>query len=274
MAIQDYITQMLSVPDKEQLDRALAIIRQVLDSDVVGAYLFGSAVQGDLQPDSDLDILVLCKRPTTLSEKERLIHRLMAISGKDNPKGVWRRVEVTIVVQSDIIPWHYPPSLDLQYGDWLRSEFEKGNFEPSSTPIRPDLAILITMVISADIALVGPSPSDVFEPVPHEHVLRAMVSDIDRLRGDIESDTRNIILTFARMWSTFATGVIRSKDEAANWAVERLPSAYKSVVAHAGDAYLGSEAEQWDDLSGSIVPCVDYMTTEIERLAAASSVQG
>lgn len=265
---------MLSAPDRKQLDRALAIIRQVLDSEVVGAYLFGSAVQGGLRPDSDLDIFVLCKRPTTLSEKKRLIHRLMAISGKDTPEGMWRRVEVTIVVQSDIIPWHYPPSLDLQYGDWLRSEFEKGNFEPSPTLLRPDLALLITMVVAADTAIVGPSPSCVFEPVPHEHVLRAMVSDIDRLRGDIDSDTRNKILTFARMWSTFATGAIRPKDEAANWVVERLPPAYKSVVVHAREAYLGSEAEQWDDLSGSIAPCVDYMTTEIERLAAASSVQG
>jgi hypothetical protein len=199
---------------------------------------------------------------------------LRAISGKFTPDGTWRRVEVTIVVHSDITPWRYPPSLDLQYGDWLWSEFEKGNFEPSPTPLRPDLALLITMVVAADTALVGPSPLCVFEPVPHEHVLRAMVSDIDRLRSDIDSDTRNVILTFARIWSTFATGAIRSKDEAANWVIERLPSAYKSVVSHAREAYLGSEAERWDDLSGSIVPCVAYMITEIERLAVASSVQG
>jgi streptomycin 3"-adenylyltransferase len=265
---------MLSTPDRKQLDRACAIIRQVLNSNVVGAYLFGSAVQGGLRPGSDLDILVLCKQPTTLSEKKRLIHNLMDISGKDSNEGLWRRVEVTIVIQADITPWRYPPSLDLQYGDWLRSEFEKGNFEPSPTPLNPDLALLITMVIAADTALIGPSPACVFEPVPHEHVLRAMVGDLGRLRGEIDSDTRNVILTFARMWSTFATGVICSKDEAANWAVERLPSAYKSVVAHARDAYLGSEAEQWDDLSGSIVPCVDYMINEIERLATASSLQG
>ncbi len=148
---------------------------------------------------------------------------------------------MTIVVQSDITPWRYPPILDFQYGDWLRTEFEKGNFEPSPTPLRPDLALLIRMVVAANMTLIGPPPASVFDAVPQEDVLRAMVSDIDRLRGDIDSDTRNVILTLARMWSTFATGAIRSKDAAANWALERLPVAHHPVLVRARDAYLGSD---------------------------------
>ena len=264
---------MLSAPDQRQLDRALALVRQILDAELVGAYLFGSAVQGGLRPESDLDILVVSKRPTTLSEREALARGLMAMSGRSTPEGTWRRVEVTIVVQSDITPWRYPPSLDFQYGDWLRPEFEKGNFEPSPSPLRPDLALLITMVVAADTALVGPPPARVFDAVPQGDVLSAMVSDIDRLRGDIGSDTRNAILTLGRMWSTFATGAIRSKDAAANWVLERLPVAHHPVLVRARDAYLGSEAERWDDLSGALAPCVDYMIAEIKRLVATSSVQ-
>jgi len=264
---------MLSAPDKRQLDRALALVRQVLDAEVVGAYLFGSAVQGGLRPESDLDILVVSKRPTTLSDRESLARGLMAMSGKRTPEGMWRRVEVTVVVQSAITPWRYPPILDFQYGDWLRTEFEKGNFEPSPSQLRPDLALLITMVIAADMTLVGPPPASVFDAVPQEDVLRAMVSDIDRLRGDIDGDTRNVILTLARMWSTFATGAIRPKDTAANWVLERLPVAHHPVLVRARDAYLGSEAEQWDDLSGALAPCVEYMIAEIKRMAATSSVR-
>ncbi len=271
---EEYLTRMLSPCDKQQLDRALAIVRQVLDAVMVGAYLFGSAVQGGLHPESDLDIFVVCKRPTTLHEKERLVRGLMAISGKSAPEETWRRVEVTTVVKSDITPWRYPPSIDFQYGDWLRPEFEKGNFGPSPTPLRPDLALLIRMVVAADTALVGPPPGSVFDPVPNGDVLRAMVSDIDRLRGSIGYDTRNVILTLARMWSTFATGAIRSKDAAASWVVEQLPAAHRPVLLHAREAYLGIEAERWDDLSGAVAPCVDHMIAEIRRLAAASSVQG
>ncbi|TFH41764.1 MAG: DUF4111 domain-containing protein, partial [Lysobacterales bacterium] len=224
---------MLSAPDMRQLDRALALLRQVLDAEVEGVYLFGSAVQGGLRPESDLDMLVVSKRPTTHGERQSLARGLMAMSGRSTPEGTWRRVEVTIVVQSDIRPWRYPPILDFQYGDWLRTEFGNGNFEPSPSPHRPDLALLITMVVAANMALVGPPPATIFDAVPQGDVFRAMVSDIDRLRGDIDSDTRNVILTLARMWSTFATGAIRSKDVAANWVLERLPAAHHPVLVRA-----------------------------------------
>jgi predicted nucleotidyltransferase len=264
---------MLSPPDKQQLDRALALIREVLNAEVVGAYLFGSAVQGGLRPESDLDILVVSKRPTTLGEKECLVRGLMNMSGRSTPEGRWRRVELTIVVQSDLTPWRYPPSLDFQYGDWLRSEFEAGNFEPAPTPSRPDLALLVTMVLAANTALAGPPPACIFDAVPRQDVLRAMASDIDRLRNDIDSDTSNAILTLTRMWSTFATGTIRSKDAAANWVVERLPVAHQPVLVRAREAYLGGEDEEWADLREAIAPCVDFMIAEIMRLAADNSIQ-
>jgi len=263
---------MLSTPDEQQLHRALAVLRQILDAEIVGAYLFGSAVQGGLRPESDLDILVVSKRATTDSEKEQLARRLMAISGRSTPKGISRRVEVTVVVLSAINPWSYPPSLDFQYGDWLRTEFESGKFEPQPTPVRPDLALLIAMVVAADKPLMGPPPARVFDLIPHEDVLKAMVADIDRLRSDIGSDTRNAILTLARMWSTISTGSIRSKDAAASWVLERLPAEHRRVLQRAREAYLGSEPERWEDLHAEIGPCVDYMIAQVRRLAAERPV--
>jgi B12 binding domain len=46
--------------------------------------------------------------------------------------GRWRRVGLTLVVQSEVRPWRYPTN-DFQYGDWLRGEFESGNVEPWPT---------------------------------------------------------------------------------------------------------------------------------------------
>jgi predicted nucleotidyltransferase len=258
---------MLSASDRQQLDRALAVVREVVESEVVGAYLFGSAVLGGLREESDLDILIVLRRPTTRAEKERLAHGLMAISGKSTPEGIWRRIELTTVAERDVRPWRYPPSMDFQYGDWLRSDFEGGRFEPWPTSLKPDLALLITMVIGANSPILGPPPVGIFEPVPSEDLRSAMTSDIDRLQDDIGSDTRNVILTLARMWSTLATGVIRSKDGAADWALERLPEEHRPVLARARDVYLGRGTERWDDLKESIPPHVDYMVAEIKRLA-------
>jgi streptomycin 3"-adenylyltransferase len=263
---------MLSAPDELQLHRALDVVRQVIDTEIVGAYLFGSAVQGGLRSESDLDILVVSKRDTTASEKEQLARGLMAISGRSTPEGIWRRVEATVVVLSAVSPWHYPPSIDFQYGDWLRTEFENGKFEPQPTPTRPDLALLITMVVAADTPLMGPPPARLFDRIPHEDVLKAMVADIGRLRRDIGTDTRNVILTLARMWSTFSTGDILSKDAAASWVLERLPAAHRRVGRRAREAYLGTEPDRWESLQAEIGPCVDYLTTQIRRLAATGSV--
>jgi streptomycin 3"-adenylyltransferase len=252
--------------DQQQVDRVVAIVLDVLGANAVGAYLFGSAVLGGLRPESDLDVLVVAKRQTTRDEKQRLADRLLAISGPDSPHGRWRRVELTIVVESEIKPWRYPPSLDFLYGDWLHHDFARGIVEPRPTRTKPDLAALITMVLLANAPLLGPSPAEVFDPVPHDDLVRAIVGDIDSLMGNLDTDTGNVILTLARIWSTLATGAIRPKDAAADWLLPRIPEEHRAVLARARAIYLGDEEERWDDLQPRVRPHVVYAVAEITRL--------
>jgi predicted nucleotidyltransferase len=256
--------------DQEQLDRVVTLVRDVLGPDAVGAYLFGSAVLGGLRPQSDLDVLVVSKRQTTREQKQRLVDRLLAISGRSTPRGPWRRVELTILVESQIRPWSYPPRMDFQYGDWLRSEFESGNLEPWPTT-NPDVGTLITMVQLAYRPLLGPAPVEVFDPIPRTDYARAILEGIGAVRDDLDGDTRNVILTLARIWSTLATDDIRSKDVAADWVLPRLPEEHRQVLARARAIYLGEEEERWDDLEAHIRPHVAYVVGEIRRLAATAS---
>ncbi len=131
--------------------------------------------------------------------------------------------------------------------------------------------MLITMVMLANTPLLGPPPAQIFDPVPYDDLLSAMVGEIDRLRGDIDSDTQNVILTLARIWSTVATGAIRSKDAAADWVLDRLPEEHRPVLARARAIYVGDQAEQWDDLEDHIGPHADYVVAEIRRLVHATS---
>ena len=254
--------------DEQQLGRVLGLVREVLGPEVVGAYLFGSAVLGGLRSESDLDVLVVSERPTTRAEKQQLVELLLRISGRRTRRGRWRRVELTIVVESELRPWRYPPRFDFQYGDWLRPAFESGDLEPWPTTTNPDLATLITMVVLGDKPLLGPPPAEVFDPVPHGDLVRAMVDGIDALLADLAEDTRNVILTLARIWSTVATGAISSKDAAADWALARLPEERRAVLARARAIYLGDHEERWDDLRLEIRPHAEHVVAEIERLAA------
>jgi streptomycin 3"-adenylyltransferase len=77
-----------------------------------------------------------------------------------------------------------------------------------------------------------------------------------------------VVLTLARIWTTVATGIIRSKDAAADWALARLPEEHRPVLAHARATYLGEEDDSWEDRRLRVRPHVDHVILEIERLGA------
>jgi streptomycin 3"-adenylyltransferase len=257
----------LEEADREQLARVSALVRDALGADAVGAYLHGSAVLGGLQQASDLDVLVVSMRATLREEKQRLVDRLLAISGPNSREGPLRRIELTIVVEADVKPWRFPPRFDFQYGDWLRTAFESGNLTPWPTTTDPDLASLITMVLLGNTAVFGPPPADLLDPVPPADLVAAVTGDVGELIERLDDDTRNVILTLARIWSTAATGVIRSKTAAADWALVRLPEEHRAVLARARSIYLGETEEHWDDLAPAHAHA-EHVAGEIARLAA------
>ena len=261
---------MYSPIDQQELAYVLSLVRTVLGGDVAGAYLFGSAALGGLRPRSDLDVLVVSKRRTTRAEKQCLVDGLLSVSGRERGKTRWRRIELTIVVGSEIDPWRYPPTIDFIYGDWLREDFGRGDIEPSPRE-HPDLATVITMVLLSDRPLMGPPPAALLAPVPHEDLLRAIVGGIDSLLRDIDSDTDNVILTLVRIWSTTRTGAIRSKDGAADWALAQLPDQYRPVLARARDNYLHADVESWDDLRSLVRPFAEHVVSQIKDLYGRSS---
>jgi streptomycin 3"-adenylyltransferase len=253
-----------------QLAEVLSVCRAVLDRPLLGAYLHGSAALGMLHPDSDLDVLAVVERALTNTEKRELVNGLKNVS--EYPAATRRPVEVTVVVHDEIRPWRYPPRMDLQYGEWLRDTFE-GDDGPWEARPAPDLASLITMVILADRPLFGPPPAGVFDLVPAEDYIDAIVTGIDGLVTDLEWDTRNVVLTLVRIWSTVSTGAIRSKDAAAAWACARLPAAHWSVVDRARRAYLGEITDDWGDELPSAGRCVEHLLVRInDRLAEPSTL--
>ncbi|AJS60233.1 hypothetical protein UB51_19225 [Paenibacillus sp. IHBB 10380] len=77
----------------------------MLGSSIVGVYLFGSAVNGGLHIDSDVDVLVIANHSLPEVTRKKLTDRLMLISGKIGKADSVRPLEVTIINHSDIVPW-------------------------------------------------------------------------------------------------------------------------------------------------------------------------
>lgn len=147
--------------------------------------------------------------------------------------------------------------------------------------VMPDLAPVITMALLGDTPLHGPPPARLLDPVPHEDLRRAIVAGVPELLADLESDTRNVLLTLARVWVTLATGTVTSKDAAASWALDRLPTRHRPVLARARSLYLGGRdglaepavsvapgSESWDGEMLEARAHADLVVRAIEQLAA------
>ena len=255
--------EVLNSPESGQVRSILQLVDDVFGGDVLGAYLHGSAVLGGLRPTSDLDILVVLRRWTSATERRAVVEGLLDVSGARARRGPARPIELSVVVQSDVRPWRYPPSQEFLYGEWLRDTYELGG-APQPEPT-PDLSILITMVLQGDTVLAGPPPAQLLDPVPHDDLIRGSIAGIPHLLGDLESDTRNVLLTLARIWTTLQTGQIRSKDAAAAFVLEQLPPAHQPVLARARDMYLqGEDEEHWDDLP-AVRAHAEYVVDAIRR---------
>jgi predicted nucleotidyltransferase len=236
----------LSDTERGQLGAVVRLVRDLPGDAAIGAYLTGSAVTSGLRPDSDLDILVVSSRRTTAVERRTLIDGLLLTSRSRGDTTGKRNLEVTVVVQADIRPWCYPPPMELQYGDWWRTEFETSDREPWTSP-NPDLTVLLTAARARSLPLFGPPIDDLIEPVPREDLGRAMRDVVPGLMAELEDDVRNVLLTLARVWFTVQTGEIAAKEVAAAWAMARLPGERGEGLRRARAGYLGGSEDSWDD---------------------------
>jgi len=227
-----------------QLSQVRAVIERRLGAVLRAIHLYGSAVDGGLKPDSDIDLMVTVRTPLEEPVRKALLKDLLAVSGPPGADRALRPVEVTVVVHSEVAPWRYPARRELQFGEWLRQDILAGAFEPPVLDI--DLAILLTQVRQHSLALVGPEAAALFEPAPHDDFTKALRDSLKLWNSppDWAGDERNIVLTLARIWYSAVTGQIASKDAAAGWLLERLPGEYQPVVLEAQQAYLGQAADR------------------------------
>jgi streptomycin 3"-adenylyltransferase len=256
-------------PVREQADAALGVLDRTLPAEaVLAAYLYGSAMTGDLRPDSDLDLLAVIARRLRDEERRAIVDGLVPISWRQTRPRGWRPLELTLVVLDDVRPWRYPPRFEFQYGEWLREALVSGDLAPWPES-NPDVAVQLTMVRATGRPLRGPAPVELLDAVPHADVVAAILDELPSLLDDLASDTRNVLLTLARMWVTAASGEVLSKDAAAEWALARLPAAHRPALNRARLAYLGELDEAWNDLR-EVRSDAREMTAEIRRAAAVA----
>jgi streptomycin 3"-adenylyltransferase len=244
----------MSRPDTEAA--VTRLVQAVAGEALVGVYRHGSAVLGGLLPGSDVDLLVVTSRSLDQDQRRALVDGLLRRSGRRAIHGPARPVELVVVVHDDVAPWRYPPVCDFLYGEWLRADYDAGTLPQRED--MPDLAVLIRMTLDADAVVSGPPPAQVLDDVPAADVVSACLDGVQGLLWNLREDTRNVLLTLARIWMTVATGRIARKDVAAAWAAERLNGPHREVLLDARGAYLAGL-----DLAGDFRATAEHLVVRL-----------
>lgn len=256
-------------PQAEALEparRVRGLAEELLKGQLLGVYLYGSAVLSRLRPESDVDVLVLIRGQLPAGAAETLTQRLLALSG---PVGCAARrpLEVTVVNRDALIPWRFPPRCEYMYGEWLRRALEAGE---CPRPRRdPDISLLLWQARARSFALLGEEAQTLLPDIPMDEVRRAMACALPHLLAWLRGDERNVLLTLARMWVTAETGALLPKDEAAAWALPRLPETLAPLLETARLAYLGQAKDRWEGREAQVAALAAYMQARLALEAPA-----
>ncbi len=240
------MTQSLPISIAPQIARVTHLIEQHLGSRLAAIHLFGSAVDGGLQPYSDIDLLVTVTEPPDEGTLRAVATDLLAVSAPPGESPDLRALEVTVLALEHVVPWRHPARRELQFGEWLREDLAAGVVEPPM--MDHDLAIVLTKVRGHSVPLIGPPADQIFEAVPRRDLTQALLDTVAQWNQpeDWAGDERNIILALARIWYTAETGAIASKADAATWLLERIEPPYRPILRKAQAIYLG---QAQDDLA-------------------------
>lgn len=175
-----------SVPTEitEQLAQTCAVIERHLASSLQAIHLYGSALDGGLKPDSDIDLLVTVSSRPDETIRRALLLDLLTVSALPGKDKALRALEVTVITHKEVVPWRYPARREMQFGEWLRKNLLAGKFEPALLDI--DLAILLTKARQHSIALIGLDAKKLFEPVPKHDFFKALSDTLTQWNSPVD----------------------------------------------------------------------------------------
>jgi streptomycin 3"-adenylyltransferase len=214
-------------------------LRKALGETLVGVYLHGSIVLGGFNAElSDLDVVAVARRRTSIEEKHRLVELLADASGNPSP------LEFHLLAESDLRPWQHPTPFDFHYSDVWRDALRADLAEALGRQrgADPDLAAHVMVVRERGVALEGPPPAEVFPEVPWDDYVDSLLRDLGWARSMDKPWPVYCVLSPARIWATLATGEIQSKDSGAAWALDRIRPDLRPVLAAALARYRGESA--------------------------------
>lgn len=248
------------------LRRFTEMSKAVLQDNLVGIYLHGSAAMGCMNPQkSDLDLILVVAHSIPDAVKLEFMQHTVALNQEAPAKGL----ELSIVKKEFCQPFVYPTPFELHFSITHLSWFQKdpSGYIEKMQGVDPDLAAHFTVLGTYGTVLYGPEISTVFAPVPKSAYLDSIWGDIENACTDVESDPVYVILNLCRVFAYVREELVLSKDDGGQWGLKNLPERYHILLKTVLYNYRNTESIAVDiplaqDFSGYML---DTIQSHIHR---------
>ena len=203
--------------------------KEVLRENLVGVYLHGSLVMGCFNPQkSDIDLIVVVDRPLSDPVKKEYLDMVV----KYNTMGPAKGIEMSIVLREVCKPFVYPTPYELHFSAGHLDSYmsDPDGYIRRMTGVDKDLAAHFTIINKRGKCLYGAPIQAVFEEVPNEAYLDSLLYDVAGAAEEIMEYPMYLSLNLARVMAWREEGLVLSKKEGGEWALQHLPEEYRPLL--------------------------------------------
>ena len=227
------------------IDEFVKRAKEILQDNLTGIYLHGSAVMGCYNPEkSDLDLIVVVNEPMTDEVKRRFMDMVVEVNESGPAKGI----EMSVVKKSVCKPFVYPTPFELHFSV-MHTGWYKDNPEDYIQKMKgtdKDLAAHFTIIGKRGKCLCGLPIEEVFASVPKADYFDSIWEDIAEAQEDILDNTMYITLNLARVLAYKKEELILSKKEGGEWALNNIPEEYHPLIQAAMQEYTDAVDVSYD----------------------------
>ncbi|AZS18256.1 DUF4111 domain-containing protein [Paenibacillus lutimineralis] len=253
---------------EELLQQIVELFLEEAESNLVGVYLHGSMAMGCFNPNkSDLDLLVVLRRPESAECYRRIAKRLIEIESI-LPQGA-AGIELSVILEICLSNFIYPTPFELHYSAAHRDRYRSdhgylcGGFED------PDLAAHIMITYYRGITLYGQPVKEVFEPIDSRYYVQSILGDVEDATEGIIENPVYFTLNLCRVLLFLKEGRISSKQEGGEWGAQALPVQYKDLIWKCLTEYKGTVDSELKHDPGLLTEFAGFMKREIIKAGEA-----
>lgn len=249
---------------EDLLSRFTEAAREAFGSNLVGAYLHGSAAMGCFHPEtSDLDLILVVEGPVSDGAKLAFMERVVRLNMEAPAKGL----EFSVVRRAVCKPFIYPTPFELHFSIAHLQAYREDpvRYVERMRGVDKDLAAHFTVINACGIVLYGEAVEQVFGPVPRGDYLDSIWNDIADACERIVYDPGYYVLNLCRVLAQAREGLVLSKQSGGEWGLRHLPEEYHPVIRA---ALAGRETGRTVDVGGeSLLRFAGYMLSAIKKCA-------